>query len=219
MKMVNGLTKVNASKYGIEVAPQHDFNDDGNRFRGFEYKGIPMTQCRADGECYLCIRVDYLKNNFTYKEWMETEEYHLCDEFNGVSQFDIEKLIENLERVIDKVDEMNSNASVDKNELENVKNVICDELNKRESFMEEIKTFLELWNVKSGKKYYVKHIIEYANSLKNEIERGYKILKELDTMEVRQQKEFIERSKSSYGILGSDFYMKTIREWIEKATV
>ena len=131
MKMVKGLTKVNASKYGIEVAPQYDFTDDGNRFRGFIYKGMPMTQCRANGECYLAIRVDYLENNFTFKEWMETEEYKLEDEFNGVSEFDIEKLIENLERIIAKVNEMNSNALVDKNQLEDVKNVICDELNTR----------------------------------------------------------------------------------------
>ena len=66
---------------------------------------------------------------------------------------------------------------------------------------------------------YVKQIIEYTNSLKNEIERGYKILKELDTMEVRRQKELIESSMSSYGFLGDGFYMRTIREYIEIATV
>lgn len=100
------LTKANCSKYGIEVAPQYDFTDDGSRFRGFIYKGMPMTQCFADNICYLSIRVDYLGNNFSYKDWMQTEEYKLCHKFNGVSEFDPEELIENLKKIMTKVNEM-----------------------------------------------------------------------------------------------------------------
>lgn len=109
-KIVKKLTKVNASKFGIEIREDLNFKDDGNYFRGFSYKGMPMTQCYADGNCYLAIRVDYLKNKFSYRDWMKTEEWKLCDKFNGVSEFDMEDLIETIEKIIAKVDEMNANA-------------------------------------------------------------------------------------------------------------
>lgn len=107
MKMVKGLTKVNAGKYGIDVREDLNFGDDGNYFRGFSYKGLPMTQCRSHGECYLSIRVDYLKNSFSYKEWMATEEWRLCHKYNGVFEFDLEELVDDLEKVLAKVNEMN----------------------------------------------------------------------------------------------------------------
>lgn len=113
MKMVKGLTKANARKYGIEVREDLDFNYDGSRFRGFSYKGMPMTQCIYQGICYLSIRVDSLTNNFTHNEWSETQESKLANEFNGVSEFDIDKLIENLEAIISKVNEMNKNSCID----------------------------------------------------------------------------------------------------------
>lgn len=109
-KIVKKLTKVNASKFGIEIREDLNFKDDGNYFRGFSYKGMPMTQCYFDGNCYLAIRVDYLKNKFSYRDWMKTEEWKLCDKFNGVSEFNMEDLIETIEKIIAKVDEMNANA-------------------------------------------------------------------------------------------------------------
>lgn len=107
MKMVKGLTKVNAGKYGIDVREDLNFNDDGNYFRGFSYNGLPITQCRSRGECYLSIRVDYLVNNFSYREWMDTDEWKLCHKYNGVFEFDIEELVEDLKKVLNKVNEMN----------------------------------------------------------------------------------------------------------------
>ena len=77
-QMVKRLTAKNGGKYGIEIAPQYDFEDDGNYFRGFVYTSningndgfkLPLTQCysRNDKTVYLCVRVDYLEGNaFTY---------------------------------------------------------------------------------------------------------------------------------------------------------
>ena len=74
MKMVKSLTKANATKYGIDVREDLNFNDDGNRVRGFSYKGMPMIQGVSHGEWYLSIRVDYIEYNLKCKKWMKTEE-------------------------------------------------------------------------------------------------------------------------------------------------
>ena len=122
--MVKNLSKVIVKNYeGFNLREDLNFSDDGNNFRGFDYKGLPITTLRSnvDGCVYLSIRVDYLDNDFTYYDWMETEEYKLANEFNGVREFDIDKLIENCERIIAKVNELNEKAREAK-ELEAMKN-------------------------------------------------------------------------------------------------
>lgn len=221
-KMVKSLTKVNGGKVGIEVANELNFGDDGNFFRGFMYKGMPMTQCysKKDGEVYLSIRVDYLKNNFTYKEWMETEEYHLCDEFNGVSEFDLEKLVENLERVIAKVAEMNANAEISEAELEEAKQIIGQEVSEIEDFTSKIKYEFEWWNCKNN--YYIKSIIDCMQTLEKKAQQGRDLIDKLDTMSIIDQKTWIERSRNAIKnvnskMLGGDFYMKQIEEYTKKS--
>lgn len=223
-KMVKSLTKVNGSKVGIEVASELNFEDDGNFFRGFMYKGMPMTQCysKKDGEVYLSIRVDYLDNNFTYKEWMETEEYHLCDEFNGVSEFDLEKLIENLERVIAKVDEMNANAKVSDAELNEAKQIIMQEVSEIEDFTSKVKHEFEWWNCKNS--YYVKSIIEYMQTLEKKARQGRDLINKLDTMSIHEQKIWIEKSRDAIKnanskMLSGDFYIEQIKKGIERSTM
>ena len=212
MKLVKKLTKANCEKYGIEVAPELDFSDDGNKFRGFMYNGMPMTQCYADGTCYLCIRVDYLSNSFTYKEWMNTEEYYLCDQFNGVNEFDIEKLIENLEKVIAKVEEMNSSSSVSEADIENVKEVILDEVNKIEGFMDNVKINFKWWSASTA---YLSRIADYMKTLEEKVKLGRNVADTINSMGIRNQKEWIENSCRS-NVLGAKFYMETITELINK---
>lgn len=221
-KMVKSLTKVNGAKVGIEVANELNFGDDGNFFRGFMYKGMPMTQCysKKDGEVYLCIRVDYLKNNFTHKEWMETEEYHLCDEFNGVTEFDLDKLVENLERVIAKVREMNENATASTAELEEAKQILGQEVSDIEDFTEQVKYEFEWWNCKNH--YYIKTIIDYMQTLEKKAKQGRELIANLDSMTIIEQKTWIERARYAIQnvnskMLGGDFYMKQITEYIQKS--
>ena len=214
-KMVKSLTKANAAKSGIEVAKDYDFEDDGNHFHGFIYKGMPMTQCycKKDGTVYLCIRVDYLNNNFTYKEWMATEEYYLCDKFNGVSEFDIEELVENLEKVIAKVDEMNVSASVDQNDLMNVKNAVLEEVDKIQKYIDkDVKINFKWWAIPE---YRLSIISRYMKTLEEKIGVGINVIRTIDMMDIRRQKEWIENSKRS-NILGADFYMKAISEYMDK---
>ncbi len=124
MTTIKNLTKANIRKIeGMEKRENLDFEDDGNHFKGFSYKGMPITTLRTDDTTYLSIRVDYLNgtNNFTYDEWRGTEEYNLTDEFNGVSEIDLDKLLDNLERIIAKVNELNAKFENEEIDITQVK--------------------------------------------------------------------------------------------------
>lgn len=207
MKMVKGLTKTNIRGTGIEVAPQYDFTDDGNRFRGFIYKGMPMTQCRADGICYLTIRTDELDNRFTLKEWMATEEFALEDEFNGVSEFDLDKLIQNLEAVIAKVNELNANAEeVDVTAIVAKAN---EEIESAEEFVEHVKATFKWWE---KDEYTVRKITHYFKEFTARIERLRK--KDFASLSRKNQKYYAERLEQ-YGYIElteDDFYRTQIAE-------
>lgn len=75
-----------------------DFGDDGNYFKGYNYKGIPVSYLRKYGEIYLSFRLDYLKNPNNAKTWNED-----TDRFNGINPDKITKedLIETAEKVLE----------------------------------------------------------------------------------------------------------------------
>jgi len=109
MKIVKNLSVENIREFeGFVRREDLDFFENGKHYKGFSYKRIPITTLREDIITYLCIRVDYLENEFTYeewmkyKEWMQSEEYKLCDKFNGVFEFDIDELVEIIETIIKK---------------------------------------------------------------------------------------------------------------------
>lgn len=213
MKMIKGLTKANAAKYNIEVREDLDFSDDGNRFRGFSYKGMPMTQCRWGGECYLSIRVDYLNTNFTYREWMETKEYKLTDEFNGVSEFDIEKLIENLEAIIAKVDEMNKAAEAEDVDMTPVINKLNDEIQMAKSVVTNFKTNFKWYEAES---YTLRSLVDYMKSEEREIERCENTLNNINELDCRRKREMIENlNRFGYvAIKENSYYLEKLREAI-----
>lgn len=129
MKIVKNLSIANIRKFENFVRREDlDFTDDGNHFKGFSYKGMPITTLRADNTTYLSIRVDYLKNEFTYREWMQTEEYKLCNKFNCVSEFDIDELVENIETILAKVAEMNEAAINEEIDMTKVKAALANEI-------------------------------------------------------------------------------------------
>lgn len=215
MKMITGLTKANIKNTGIELSPEHDFTDDGNRFRGFIYKGMPMTQCRADGTCYLAIRVDYLDNDFDYKEWMNTKEYRLEDEFNGVSEFDMDKLIENLEKIIAKVNEMNAAAKSEELDMTPVKEALKTEIEYAESVVNEFKTNFK-WYEADG--YKLRSLVDYLKSEEKEIAHAKDLLKNVDTLEKKIQRHMLIGLKE-YGyveIRSNSFYLDQMKKALDK---
>lgn len=210
MKMIKNLTVANIKKIeGMVRREDLDFADDGNRFRGFSYKGMPITTLRSDEVTYLCIRVDYLETEFTYKEWMKTEEYNLCDMFNGVSEIDVDVLISNLEKVIAKVEEMNAKAREEEVDITEVANKAACEIKMAEEVVENFKKNFKWYEVES---YTLNSLRSYLKSLEAKIERE----KQKDYFSLSKYEKRIRNEKFAYCgyvvFAEDDYYIEKLNE-------
>lgn len=205
MKIVKNLSVANIRKYeGFERREDLDFADDGNYFRGFSYKGMPITTLRTDNTTYLCIRPDYLETKFTYKDWMKTEEWKLCDEFNGVSEFVMESLIENLEKVIAKVNEMNAAAEAEVIDVTEVVHALFTEVEMATEVVNNFKANCKWYDMPSHK---LATLVRYMKSMETIIANVNAI--KVDELDNKQKKEMVQRL-NEYGyvrIRKDDFYL------------
>ena len=98
--------KLNFKKYGIQRSPEHDFSDDGNRFRGYICNGVPISYLKDDGEVYLYIDVGDL-GGLNYEEYSKLPSYEDCDKYNGVpeSSVDLADVAEICKRIKAEYDE------------------------------------------------------------------------------------------------------------------
>ena len=194
MKMVKNLTLANIKNIeGMIRREDLDFSDDGNKFRGFEYKGMPITTLRSEDITYLSIRWDYLDNEFTNKEWHKTEEYELCHKFNGVSEFDIDELVENLEKVIAKVKELNDRARDEEIDTTVVEQALLNEIAMVEDIIEDFKENFIWWEVEG----YI--LNSYRNMMKS-LEQQISIAKQKDFNSLsRKEKKSLVEGYENYG--------------------
>lgn len=208
MKMVKNLSKANIKHYeGFERREDLDFTDDGNYFRCFSYKGLPITTLRTDNTTYLCIRPDYLETKFTFKSWMQTKEYILCDEFNGVSEFDMDKLVENLEKVIAKVNEMNDAAEAEVIDMTEVVDALFNEVMMAENIVNNFKVNFKWYEAPS---YELANLVKYMKSVESDI-ASVKAIK-VSELTNKQKKEMVQRL-NDYGfvrIREDGFYLKEL---------
>lgn len=212
MKIVKNLTIANIRKIEGFIRRQDlDFADDGNYFRGFSYKGMPITTLRTDNTTYLCVRVDYLENEFTYKEWMQTEEYKLCDKFNGVSEFDIDELLEDIETILTKVTEMNENAMNEEIDMTEVKIALANEIEHAEQVVENFKNNFKWYDAEH---YELKTLVAYLKSQEQKIKTAKGM--DVDATSIRQKKEMVQRL-NDYGyvmINKNGFYLSEMTKAI-----
>lgn len=210
MKIVKNLSKANIRHYeGFEVREDLNFSDDGNYFRGFSYKGMPITTCRSGEYVYLAIRVDYLYNEFTFGEWHKTEESKLCDKFNGVKEFDMDELIENLEKVIAKVDEMNEVAGKEEIDMTAVKAAIANEIVYAENVIENFKKNFK-WYESSI--HSLKNLVEYLHCVERNVKEVKVELENIDDMSRKKKQMLVEMlTNHGYAKLNKDgFYLKEL---------
>ena len=214
MKIVKNLSKANIRKYeGFERREDLDFEDDGNYFRGFSYKGMPITTLRSDDVTYLCVRVDYLENEFTYKEWMQTEEFRLCDVFNGVSEFDIDELIENIETIAVKVAEMNEAAMNEEIDTTIAEAALANEIANAEQVVENFKANFKWYD---ATEYNLKKLLACMKNQVKEIERAKTL--DINALTKKEKREIVERF-NNYGyvrIANDGYYLRELREAIAK---
>lgn len=203
---------------GFRRAPEHDFTDDGSRFIGFEYKGLPLTQHRSSQYgTYLSFRVDYIshKKGFTYEDYSNTSWYHLCGKYNGVTELpELEEIIKDLEVVVAGIKELEEKV--------NNETIDCSKVVERAKFEKKLvedkianfKTKFEWWNCKSD--YDLKKARDYVNSLQYKIARLEKLIAnpEQDT-NIRHITQFVE--KYSYIEVKEDnFYITQLDELLDK---
>jgi len=213
MKTIKNLSKNTVkANIGFNLREDLNFSDDGNYFRGFDYKGMPITTLRADGITYLSVRVDYLNNQFTFEDWSNTEEYMLADEFNGVEEIDLDKLIENCERIIAKVAELNKKAEEEEVDMEPVVEMLKDEKEQIETLLENAKQIkwweLEGYSLKSIQRAY-KGLLDYAKRIDRKIS-GI----ENHTMTVKEARQMAQGA-NKYGYIEyrkDNYWARELRE-------
>ena len=208
-KLVRSLTATNGKQYGIERAEQYDFEDDGSHFKGYIYKDIPLTQCVSKKYgTFLSIRVDYMRNNFTWKDWSETEECRLTDEFNGCSEVDLDKLVDNLEKIIAKIAILNKEAfNINPFALDTKIAEARKEIERAEKRLDTIKNNApkNWWELRD---YDLKRAKDYIKSEENYINRAKDRVDNIKGENIRRQRDFIQ----SRGLDLEGFYLNELEE-------
>lgn len=121
---------------------------------------------------------------------MSTEEYRLCDKFNGYSgEFSIEELVENLEKIIKKINEMNNTASVSEEDFDNAIAIMINRANEFDNFVKFASTKID-WSDNNIHTLvtYLNFLAKEAKSIRNKIER-------ISEFSLIDKKNLIERLK------------------------
>ncbi|WP_405291913.1 hypothetical protein [Methanobrevibacter sp.] len=213
------LTEARVAKIpGFTRNPEHDFSDDGNRFIGFEYKGLPLTQHRdSNYGTFLSFRVDYIahKKGFTYDDYFSTPWYHLCDKYNGVSELpEIEEIVKDLETVIAGIAELEKKVKNETIDLTKVVERAKFEKKLGEETIENFKSKFEWWKCKSD--YDLRNARDYLNRLQHEIDNLEKLIENpAADNNIRHISQKV--AKGWYiEIKENEFYIKWLNEILDK---
>lgn len=206
---IKGLTKANIAKLGIELAPERDFEDDGNHFRGFIYKGMPLSQCRSDGQCYLTIRDDYLENNYLWDEWRDAGGWELTDRFNGVAEFDTEDLINTLEAVIKLRDELNErySAPLTEKDWSRLEERLNNEALEAHRVIERAKARVQWWSLSD---YELRRVRDAIKSIERCI--SIKSFDHIKKMNLCNQRNILKTMESGKALIDVDYYVDILNK-------
>lgn len=88
------MKTVNLTKYGFIRREDIDFNDDGNRFKGYEYHGIVVTYIRYQDHAYINFRYDYDPIYEGYSRLDDAQKQAVRAVFNELNGIAIDELTE-----------------------------------------------------------------------------------------------------------------------------
>lgn len=203
---------------GFTRNPEHDFSDDGSYFIGFEYKGLPLTQCRdAKYGTYLCFRVDYIahEKGFTYDDYSSTEWYHLCDKYNGVPELpEVEEIVKDLETVIAGIKVLEEKVKNEEIDYDKIVERAEYEIRIGEAALNKFKAEFNFWECESD--WDLKHARDYVKSLQSKINRLVKLVESPKTYgNIRHIAQNI--AKGWHIEIGDDnFYIEWMNEMLAK---
>lgn len=171
------MKKVNLINNGFIRREDLDFTDDGARFQGYEYNGVPLTKTTYKGEYFISISISNMNNLFTYSDYADKEWYSLCDKYNGVTEVDIEDLKKCIKIIKEGVEALNKQVAeevIDYSEFDKqalLETMVID------GFISTIK----LTDILKLDEYKSKKVIDYLISLKrvitiikNKMEKHYR---------------------------------------------
>lgn len=208
--------RLNFKKYGIERAPDLDFSDDGNRFRGYRCNGVPISYLKDPNYgVFLSIHVSDL-GGLTYDEYSKLPSYKDCDKYNGVDedQVDLADVVEICKRIKAEHDEA----------VKEIKDVSDDDfkaytdkyLEKAKKEFEEAKQViksLEPEDLLNASEWNIKELKRDLESIKDEINR-WSWEKKSTTDQTSRRRELGYDSEENYKKVS--YWLKDLKEIVEK---
>ena len=192
-----------------------DFHDDGTNFKGYSYKGLPVSYTTADGMVYLAVRVDYLAE-FNYEEYSKMPSYQLADEFNGVdaSEVDIEKVKQNIDKLNADMEALRAKLKTAKIDTVGITRAMVAEQEEIKELLKELATVE--WFTRN--EYEIKRISDYAKTIKKTAELPIN-LEFIESAKPRTQRDWqrkLEEGKEMLNANARGFYGDEIRKFINQ---
>ena len=186
IKSIKSITenRIKSIEY-FEYLPQYNFSDDGNRFTMWMYKGIPFSQHRSSNGTFISLRYDYLptmkKAGLTdltmdapWEMWSKTEAYSLGDKFNGVDSFELEDLINTIEKYREGIIAVNKQFAEVEVNLEPLKKAIANEIAEAKKILEDSKANFDWMNASD---YAIEEFRSGYRATEKKIATAYDVLK------------------------------------------
>lgn len=201
---------------GIVRAPELDFSDDGNRFRGYKVGEMPITYLKDRGQVYLSIRPDYL-TGLNYREYSKLPSYPDADKYNGVDEnkVDLKDVVEIATKLYNEYQEaVNNLQDVSDDDFKAITDTYYEKA-KRE--FEEAKNKIESLGVEN-----LLNLSEYKiKDLKNYLERLRDFIKEWSW----ERQQNTDQSTRRHRMTDEDkayrqktsWYLEQINEIVDKA--
>lgn len=172
---------------GFKYLPQYNFSDDGSRFTMWMYKGIPFSQHRSsEYGTFIYLRYDYLPTmketgltdltmDAPWEMWSKTEAYSLGNKFNGVNDFELEDLMNTIEKYKEGIIAVNKQFAEVSVDVEPLKKAIANEIAEAKKILKESKSSFDWINASD---YAIKEFRNGYRATEKKIATAYDVLKD-----------------------------------------
>ena len=218
-RQITNLTKTTVkADPRFHVREDLNFEDDGNHFKGFDYKGLPITTLRSCGETYLSIRADYVRSGCKNYDSLPDEVKRLCWTYNGTTEkFTLDELADVCEKVIAGIKEANKVFEARDVDYSAVKAQFAKEAAVAKSGLDMIdNAHLDFWSLMedSSKKYALQNLADYRKALK----KGYERACNTDVSTMTKSEIFRTLDNQSYFFVATkdNFYINQISKILKE---
>lgn len=201
---------------GIVRAPELDFSDDGNRFRGYKVGEMPITYLKDRGQVYLNIRPDYL-TGLNYGEYSKLPSYPDANKYNGVDEnkVDLKDVVEIATKLYNEYQEaINNLQDVSDDDFKAVTDTYYE---KAKNEFEEAKNKIESLGVEkllNLSEYEIKNLKRYLGGLRDSI-KDWSWERQQNTDQSTRRQRMTDEDKAYRQ--KTSWYLGQINEIVDKA--